>query len=417
MTRVSTLLAGMSAVALLVAPEARAQDGDQDTAIPGPIVLPNATPAPTPSPTPSGGIVAIPPSGQRGSGDSAVGPDSLRDFSLGGPTPAPRATPAPTPAPTPPPSTAPTRPSSTGSPPPARTNSPISRPEPPPPGSAGSSGRLTPVPPTRINPGAVVPEERGAPVDLPPPPEGFTPPESGTAAWPWLLALLALIGAGAFAWHRRRSGLALAGGPALERAPAPQPAPRPAPTPPPPQPETPKAPPAAPAGVITSSVLKPDLEIDVEPVRAVFSEEGLALDYRMTIANKGHGEARGLTIRQDFLFASGTQANDFDEFLGRPVDAEDKPLPTTIPPGTAIGLDAKAFLPLNKARAVIFEGRQLLLPILALGVRHGGQASAHKPDAHGMWLIGRTGGSDGRMAPIRADQGPRIIRDLELKRQ
>lgn len=236
------------------------------------------------------------------------------------------------------------------------------------------------------------------------------------ANWPWLLALLGLIGAGLFAWQMRRQRAATVGGPEIDARPLSAPAPTPTPSPTPPQPSAPPIP-AQPAGIVTTSALKPDLKIEVEPVRAVFAEDGFSLDYRLAIINTGHGAAQRPTIRQEWLFASPTQTEDYEAFLARPADSSDQPLPQSIPPGTAIRLDARAVLPLDQARAVVIEGRQLLLPILALRVRHGGQAPAQKPAADGMWLIGRQGGSDGRMAPIRADKGPRIIRDVELKRQ
>lgn len=416
MNRVSILLAGMSAVALFATPSARAQEAGQDSGsrIPDPIVIPNS---PTPSPAPSGGIVAIPPAGQRSGQSGSIGPDSLSGFSLDGSTPAPRPAQRPTPAPSPAPpqATAPTRSSPTTNPPPVRTGSPVTRPSDAPIGSGSSFGRLTPVPPSRIVPRGAE-DEFDSPLDLPVP-DGLTSPESGMANWPWLLALLGLIGGGLFVWQMRRQRLSTAGGPATDaRVSAPATQPAPAPTPTPPQPVAPP-PPAAPAGIVTTSALRPDLKIEVEPVRAVFAEDGFSLDYRLTIANVGHGAAQRPTIRQEWLFASAKQAEDYDNFLARPVDQMDQPLPQSIPPGSAIRLDARAMLPLSDAQAVVIDGRQLLLPILALRVRHGGQAPAQKPAADGMWLIGRKGADGGRMAPIRADKGPRIIRDVELKRQ
>lgn len=420
MNRVSTLLAGMSAVALFTAPGAWAQESGQDTgsAIPGPIELPNATPAP--SPAPSGSIVAIPPAGQRGGQSGGIGPDSLSGFSLDGSTPAPRPAPRPTPAPTsaPPPATAPTRSSPSATPPPIRTNSPVTRPSQSPIGTDRSVGRLTPVPPTSFDRDAF-PGENGSPFEQAP--EGLTAPASGMDNWPWLLALLAVIGGGAFAWQSRRRKAALAGGPSdevvTERAASPAPVASPPPskpaTPIPAQPETPKVP----TGTITTSALRPDLQVEVEPIRAEFSERGFVLDYRLMIANVGHGAAQRPTLMQDWLFASPTQAADYEAFLSSPVGANDKPLPQSIPPGTTLSVDARAIMTLEQARVVQIEARKLLLPILAIRVRHGGQAPAQKPATHGMWLIGRKGGSDGRMAPIRADRGARVIRDLEFKRQ
>ena len=415
MTRVPTLLAGLSAVALFAAPSAWAQEAAQDEGarIPDPIQLPGTTPAP--SPAPSGGIVAIPPSGQQGSGSGSgsIGPGSLSDFSLGGPTKRP--SPAPTPAPTPAPQ--PSRALPTPVPPPSGAGARAGQAAPPPRRPDGQVGNVTPVAPPQTPREIRTLDAGGPPFDRSGAPEGLTAPESGVANWPWLIALLGLIGAALFAWQLRRQRVATAGGPALERAPAPTPTPTPAAPRTPAPDSSPRSAPTIPTGTITTSALKPELTLEVEPVRAVFSDEGFSLDYRLTIANVGHGAAQRPTIRHDWLFASATQAEEFDSFLARPVGADDKPLPQSIPPQSAIRLDARAIMPLDKARAIIVEGRQLLLPILALGVRHGHQAPSQKPAAHGMWLIGRAGGSDGRMAPIRADQGPRVIRDVQLKRQ
>jgi len=256
-------------------------------------------------------------------------------------------------------------------------------------------------------------------------------------SWPWIAALLALVGGGAFiGWSRRgrrqRYGdpgrMAFAGlVPDAEAEPAPtppirprpdpvppraQPAPAPQPTPAPaPQPKPVTAPAPASDGLIVSKRLKPELTVQFVPDRAVVSENEVLLQFDVVVANSGSAPARDVLVEARLVCAHAGQDQEIGAFFQNPV-AEGDRIAAVAPLGR-ISLKSAVRMPIDQLHSFEVEGRRLFVPLVAFNVlfRSGsgeGQASAS-------FLVGRGSDEDEKLAPFRLDLGPRIFRGLSAR--
>jgi hypothetical protein len=266
---------------------------------------------------------------------------------------------------------------------------------------------------------------------------GATPlsPDNSFFSWPWLAALAALIGGGAYiGWSRRgrrqRHGdpgrLAFAGlVPDAEAEPAPfpparprpdpvparaQPAPRPDPVPPPAPKPAPKARPAD-DGLIVSTGLKPVLNVEFQPDRAVVTESEVLLQFDVTLTNSGSAPARDVLVEGRLVCAHAGQDQEIAAFFHEPQATGDRM--AGIPPLGKVALKSAVRLPLDQLHSFEVEGRTLFVPLVAFNIlfRSGsgdGQASAS-------YLVGRGNDEDEKLAPFRLDLGPRIFRGLSAR--
>jgi hypothetical protein len=254
--------------------------------------------------------------------------------------------------------------------------------------------------------------------------------DKGVLTWPWLMALAALLGGGTFiAWSRRgrrqRYGdagrLAFAGlvpdGEA-ELAQLPPTRPRPDPVPPRahpaprPDPVPPKpAPKPASDGLIVSTGLKPQLDVQFQPDRAVVTENEVLLQFDVVLTNSGSAPARDVLVEARLVPAHAGQDQEIAAFFQRPQNGGDRM--AGIPPLGKVALKSAVRLPIDQLHSFEVEGRQLFVPLVAFNIlfRSGsgeGQASAS-------FLVGRGSDEDEKLAPFRLDLGPRIFRGLSAR--
>lgn len=254
--------------------------------------------------------------------------------------------------------------------------------------------------------------------------------ESGALPWAWIVALIALVGGGAFiAWSRRnrRSGygdpgrLAFAGlVPDAEPVARPVPPVRPRADPAPPraqpapQPQPRPAPPAIPApkpvddGLIVSTRLKPDLAIQFQPDRAVLTESDVMIQFDVVLVNNGSAPARGVLVEARMVCAHAGQDQEIGAFFHQPVGKGDRI--AIIQPLGKIALKSAVRMPLAQLRSFEVEGRQLFVPLVAFNVLYNNslQTSAS-------YLVGRGTPADEKLGPFRLDLGPRIFRGLSAR--
>lgn len=384
-----------------------------------------------------------------------IGPSQLRDFNLNGTVTRPGDRPAtvqPAPAPA---SVAPSGPT---------------------PGRAVAPARTTP---TRNSTAAIAPSVANAtpPVTLPdisqsadgsvvapfPSPDFSEPTDaaalpsepSGLSYWPWLIALLALLGGGFYLLRGRRERrsryadfdrLAFAG-PPEGQAELPRPSPKPAPAPKPaggkgppawptpkPKPEAePASEPSAPwptaakrapvpdpvpapapqrdDGGIVSVRLKPELNVEFVPDRAVVTEREVMLQFDVTIINSGSAPARDVLVEGRLVTAHAAQDAEIADFFAEPDGSGDRM--ALIPPLGRIALKSAVRLPLDQLHSFEVDGRRLFVPLVALNIlfRSGG-GDGH---ASASYLVGRGTDEDAKLAPFRLDLGPRIFRGLSAR--
>lgn len=356
---------------------------------------------------------------------NTVGPAQLRDFSLGGQPsrPAPStATPvqaAPVSAQPPAPRAeepAAARPESV----PSLANPPVQRPEVPP---------TTPVDAPPLPGNAATPVDQAAadvalPMSAPPAAEVQASVSDGVSPWPWLAALAAAIAAGAFWWWSRRQRtqrmtdpgrMAFAVGAAetevpsaAPRAAAPPRAPQPAPVPPAPVP-APVPPRPRSDGLITSTALKPALQLRLVPDRMAITDRDVFVQFDLVISNVGGAAARNVLVDAKLVCAGPAQDMEIAEFFQNPRTTGDRI------PGVAamdsLTLKSAVRLPLDQIKSFEAGGRTLFVPLVAFNLLYG----TNDQQVSASYLVGRGKEEDEKLAPFRLDLGPRIFRGLSAR--
>jgi hypothetical protein len=261
-----------------------------------------------------------------------------------------------------------------------------------------------------------------------------TAPAGSTLPWPWLAALLALIAGGGFiAWSRRgknrRYGdpgrMAFAGLAADTDTDAPsippvhprpdpvppraQPAPRPDPVPPP-------APNPAPIprvddGLVKSTALKPELNFQFLPDRAVVTEREVMLQFDVVLTNSGAAPARDVLVEAKLVPAHANQDREIAAFFERPQATGDRM--AGIPPLGKVSLKSAVRLPLDQLHSFEVDGRKLFVPLVAFNILFRGGGGEGQASAS--FLVGRGTDGDEKLAPFRLDLGPRIFRGLSSR--
>jgi hypothetical protein len=355
--------------------------------------------------------------------EDAVGPAQLRDFSINGTVtrradaPAP-AQPAPAQAATTP--TTPTLTASRNSAPAASATAESRQAgaqqrsaE----ASAASGGFAMPAPtPSSGQPPSF------APATFPQPTSAVSSPVEDTGSdsfplWPWIAALLAAIGAGAWYFRRQRSGYAFAGAggdaSAFDLSPAPAP-PRAAPIPKPqpaPRATVPDAAPApkpatAPVGIV-STRLRPWLEIEFSPEAAIVDDEKGAIQFEVTLFNSGSAPAREVHVEGALFNASPDQDQVLGQFFAQPGGQGGDRI--TVPPLQRMSFRSVVSLPREQLRLFEVEGRTLFVPLVGFNAVY--SFSNGQGQTSTSFIVGRNSNGE-KMAPFRIDQGAKTFRGL-----
>ena len=273
--------------------------------------------------------------------------------------------------------------------------------------------------------------------DLVPPAVATEP--TGWSILPWAIALLATAGA-AFMWvtRRRRSGELQAAGNApidIVRAPAPEPqprteppmafAPRPDPTPsingrkplpttlmpPPPAPVQPRPDPIIPGGIVSTG-LRPWIDVELSPDRALLDDQGAAIAFEVVLYNSGSAAARDVIVEAKLLNAGASQDVELSAFFTAEATVSD-PIPQIIP-YARIPLRSAVRLPLSAISEYEYEGRKLFMPLVAISVRY--RWSSGEGQSAAGFLVGQGAEGQEKLAPLRIDRGARSWNGLGVRR-
>jgi hypothetical protein len=356
--------------------------------------------------------------------EDAVGPAQLRDFSINGTVtrradaPAP-AQPAPAQV-----ATTPTTPTQTAirNPAPAASATATNREAaaqqrsaetstassgfamPPPTPSSGRPATFAPATFTQSQPAAIT-----SPV---------TDTESNSfPLWPWIVALLAAIGAGVWYFRRQKSGYAFAGAggdasafdlspaPAPPRA-APMPKPQPAPRAPIPDAAPVPKPATAPVGIV-STRLRPWLEIEFSPEAAIVDDEKGAIQFEVTIFNSGSAPARDVHVEGALFNASPDQDQILGQFFAQSGGQGGDRI--TVPPLQRMSFRSVVSLPREQLHLFEVEGRTLFVPLVGFNAVY--SFSNGQGQTSTSFIVGRNSNGE-KMAPFRIDHGARTFRGL-----
>ena len=392
--------------------------------------------AAAPSLAQSGNSVATPPA-------SDIGPGELSNFSLNGTVTRPAeqpAAPQPTPAPRPAPSTIPAldRPAQ-----PTATQRPVTS-APAQPGS--DLLRRPPTLPDASAANAVTAASPILPIGNPEPSPALQ--SEGMSLLPWIVALFAVAGMAIMFFGRKRRapvghppidlGRRAMSDPAPQADPVPRPAPVPAPVPatasaaggarrplpttlmPPPPAAAPRADPAptvqprpdpiVPGGIVSTG-LRPWIDIELTPDRALLDAQGTAIAFELTLFNSGSAAARDVVIEARLLNAGARQDIELSEFFA--VLSTGDPIPQ-IAPYARIPLRSAVRLTRDDIREYDIEGRKLFVPLVAVNVRY--RWSSGDGQSAAGFLIGQSGEGKEKLAPLRLDKGDRSWTGLGVRR-
>jgi hypothetical protein len=133
------------------------------------------------------------------------------------------------------------------------------------------------------------------------------------------------------------------------------------------------------------------------------------IGFTLMLANTGDLAATGGLVRIALQQAHRSQNEMLARFFdgaGGSVLAED----VEIAPGASGTVQRNALLPLNQVEPMLVGGYPSLIPVLGLDVTYhwDGEGDAFGQVA-GAYVLGSASTDDGRVAPIRLDQGPRRI--------
>lgn len=372
----------------------------------------------------------------------SVGPGSLENFSLGGTVTRAADQPVAQPAAKKPQPKA-QAPAASAAPPPPKTRvaagpAPASveptgahrRPTPPPQRTAEVTPQPQPSSPTAVAPPKLdsaalatppAPASAAAPVFAPPPSPGGTLASAPSfGLFPWLLAALVLGAGAAFLFWRNRVRHAVPAGPMFDlfapveppseaeakpKTATPPPAPKPAPPPPAPAPK-----PAAPVASRVVSSLRPWIEIGFQPLRCILEEQLVRVEFEIELFNSGSSPARAVLVEATLINAGPAQDEQIAGFFAKPAGPGER-LPV-IPPLKCVLLKNQVFVPREQLQAYELAGRALFVPLIAFNVYY--RTSAGDAQTSVSYLLGREAKGE-KLAPFRADLGPRIFRGLDAR--
>jgi hypothetical protein len=343
--------------------------------------------------------------------NGVVGPTQLQNFSLTGNVTRP--------ASTPPERQAPQR--QTAAPRPAPATAGQDKP-------AAASSRRAEAPPV-----AQPPRREAAPqveTSAPPSTEPLLPPTDSVSAdtvpaapvtavpetggrmpiLPWIIAALALAGAAAWFFFRQRPRERFAGD---DDGVFDLPAPAPPASPPAPAPKTgnpaPQSAAPVPSGVV-STRLRPWLEIELKPERAIVDDQKAAVAFELSVYNSGSVPARAVVLEATLFNAGPVHHQQIQLFFDNPVGKGD-PIPVIMPMKRAT-VNTTVFLPRDQVRPIEIEGRALFVPIIAVNALY--SSTGTKAQTSASYIVGKETGGE-KLAPFRVDLGPRIFRGLAAR--
>lgn len=236
--------------------------------------------------------------------------------------------------------------------------------------------------------------------------------EPGGVPWAWLIAALALLGGLAYYLRSRNRGWQpTVGVPLNDAKPEADRDRRDVAVP-----DTPAAAPPAPRAVPPAEPLAPaaqtgeGIEVTFVPDYAAATFTRVAMRYVVTVRNSGSKLVKNLAIRTAMIPASAEQDQEVAAFM-----ADDTRMIShhveTLGAGQSIDIEGEMALPLNQARAVRYGERLLFVPVAAFAIAFTRNRSARRlPLAY---MVGvNSGGSQGKMGPLRLDLGPKTYNQV-----
>ena len=169
--------------------------------------------------------------------------------------------------------------------------------------------------------------------------------------------------------------------------------------------------PAQPAGIVSAS-LRPWIELELEPSRAMVTDEHAAITFDVTLFNSGSAPARDVAVEACLINAGQQQDVQLSEFYRTPGAARDK-IPA-VAPMSRVTLKSAVHLPRSAVQEYEVEGRKLFMPMVAVNSRY--RWSSGEGQSAASFLVGRGANEGERLGPLRLDKGARGWKGLAARR-
>lgn len=150
----------------------------------------------------------------------------------------------------------------------------------------------------------------------------------------------------------------------------------------------------------------------IKPLEGRFDEDGnLRLAYDIVVSNYGSGTARNVEVEALLVQAGPNRDREIAQFFREPIMQGAKF--GSIGAMSAMAVQVGNRIAAKDLRPLDHEGRQLVIPFIALKLRHG--PSTQIKEEHASFLVGIPGGTSGKLGPLRVDGGARHWTNLEIR--
>ena len=251
-------------------------------------------------------------------------------------------------------------------------------------------------------------------VPMTPPESASMPLNSGPPMWPWLLAAV-LAGLGVLYYGKRQRLRRATAGDALPFEPTPpEPLARTA-APPPPRARPVATPPERPVsreipGMIVSTRLRPQLDIQFIPERLIVDGEHTSVRFAAMLFNSGNAPALDVLVEAAMFSAGGNQDEQIGGFFAHPLGRGDR-VPELLPL-KSLTLRSEVTLPTSSLRLFEVEGRKLFVPLVGFNALY--RWSGKEAQTSESFIVGIDTQSE-KMGPFRIDTGPRQFRNIAAR--
>jgi hypothetical protein len=163
-------------------------------------------------------------------------------------------------------------------------------------------------------------------------------------------------------------------------------------------------------GMIVSTRLRPQLDIQFMPERLIVDGGNVSIQFAAIVLNSGNAPARDVLVEAAMFNAGATQDEEIAGFFAHPVARGERI--AEIPPLKTLTLRSAVTLPMTQIRVYEVEGRKLFVPLVGFNAlyRWGGKDAQTSES----YIVGIDTQAD-RMAPFRIDGTPRQVRNLAAR--
>jgi hypothetical protein len=158
---------------------------------------------------------------------------------------------------------------------------------------------------------------------------------------------------------------------------------------------------------IVSTALRPWVDMNIEPLRCVLTDETVTFEFNLELFNSGSSPARDIFAEAVMINAGETQDQELAAFFARPAGPGNRI--DVIQPLSRAVFPTQVVAPRASVRVFEIGGRQVFVPLLAFNAFY--RRGSGEGRTAVAYLVGRQGQGE-KLAPFRADTGSRAFTGL-----